>query len=238
MFWLIEILSTLIAPKHVEADEVIEPNACIVSTIEQIPAYDFENDQSFQKFVSPDSSLLDEQYVPPELVKLDKVGSGNIVVKNNDGKLRSEAASALAYLAAAFRKQFSKPVIVVSSYRSYWYQKNLLASYKDKFGAGRASTFSAKPWYSEHQLGLAVDLFNASTDGSDGYKDDFAWMRANAHTYGFTQSYQKGIAVDGYVVEPWHWRYVWVDLATYLWSNKMTLAEYVKFWRIRGNGVR
>ena len=55
-------------------------------------------------------------------------------------------------------------------------------------------------------------------------------MRAHAHEFGFTQSYQKGIDVDGYVVEPWHWRYVGVELAGYLWENKMTMSEYVKFW--------
>lgn len=232
MFWLFDILSKFIVAEKIAAVEPIKPTACISTTVEQKPAYDFESDLSFQKYVSPDSSLLDEQYVPPELVKLDKIGSGNIVVKGNDGKLRIQAASALADLAAAFNKQFSKPLVVVSSYRWYAYQKNLLAWYKEKYGAGRAQWFSAKPWHSEHQLGLAVDLFNASTAWQDGYKNDFEWMRANAHNYGFTQSYQKWIAIDGYVVEPRHWRYVGIDLATYLWLNKMTLAEYVKFWRI------
>lgn len=203
-----------------------------MSTVEQKPAYDFENDLSFQKYVSPNSSLLDEQYVPPELVDLEKIGWGNIVVQNNEGKLRREAASALADLAVAFNKQFSKPLVVVSSYRWYAYQKNLLAWYKEKYGVWRAQWFSAKPGHSEHQLGLAVDLFNASTDWQDWYKDDFAWMRAHAHEFGFTQSYQKWITIDGYVVEPRHWRYVGVDLATYLWGNKMTLSEYVRFWRV------
>ena len=229
MFWL-EVLSKFIIAQKVWAVEAEKPTACIVYNVKQRPLYDFDTDSSLYKFVAPFSSLQNEQYVPPELVRLETVGWGNIVVKNNDGKLRSEAASALAELAAAFNKQFSKPLVVVSSYRGYAYQKNLLAWYKEKYGAGRANTFSAKPGFSEHQLGLAVDLFNASTEWGDWYKDDFAWMRAHAHEFGFTQSYQKGIDVDGYVVEPWHWRYVGVELAGYLWENKMTMSEYVKFW--------
>ena len=55
-------------------------------------------------------------------------------------------------------------------------------------------------------------------------------MRAHAHEFGFTQSYQKGVDVDGYIIEPWHWRYVGKDLATYLWENKMTFSQYVRFW--------
>lgn len=232
MIWLFDLISKFIIAQKIAAVQPIEPTACIVSTVEQKTAYDFENDVSLHKYVSPYSSLLDEQYVPPEMVDLEKIGWGNIVVKNNEGKLRREAASALADLAAAFNKQFSKPLVVVSSYRGYVYQKNLLAWYKEKYGAGRAWAFSAKPGHSEHQLGLAIDVFNTSTDGSDGYSDYFAWMRMNAHNFWWTQSYQKGIAIDGYIVEPWHWRYVWVELATYLFDSKMTFSEYVRFWRV------
>ena len=232
MIWLFDMLSKFIIAQKVAAVQPIEPTACVVSTVEQKPAYDFENDISIHKYVSPYSSLLDEQYVPPEMVDLEKVGGWNIVVQNNEGKLRREASSALADLAAAFSKQFSKPLVVVSSYRGYAYQKKLLAWYKEKFGVWRAQWFSAKPWHSEHQLGLAIDVFNTTTDGSSWYWDYFTWLRMNAHTFWWTQSYQKGVDVDGYIVEPWHWRYVWVELATYLFNNKMTFSEYVRFWRV------
>ena len=68
------MLSKFIVAQKVAAVQPIEPTACIVSTVEHKPAYDFENDLSFQKYVSPDSSLLDEQYVPPEMVDLEKIG--------------------------------------------------------------------------------------------------------------------------------------------------------------------
>jgi hypothetical protein len=68
------ILSKFIVAEKVKAVEEVKPVACIVSVTEQKPAYDFENDLSFQKYVSPDSSLLDEQYVPPEMVRLESIG--------------------------------------------------------------------------------------------------------------------------------------------------------------------
>ncbi len=78
-----------------------------------------------------------------------------------------------------------------------------------------------------------MDVFSASSDADfrKGYGPYFEWMRMHAHEYGWTQSYQKGRAVDGYVVEPWHWRYVGVELASYLAKNKMTFSEYVGFRR-------
>jgi D-alanyl-D-alanine carboxypeptidase len=54
----------------------------------------------------------------------------------------------------------------------------------------------------------------------------YQWMAQNAHLYGFHNTYQKGIAIDGKMVEPWHWRYVGIALATHLYDSKQTLAEY------------
>ena len=93
-------------------------------------------------------------------------------------------------------------------------------------GKVKAETLSAKAGHSEHQLGLAIDVFTTAAGGG-GTQKYFAWMRANAYEFGWTQSYQKGRAIDGYIVEPWHWRYVGRDLASELWKEKMTLGEYV-----------
>jgi D-alanyl-D-alanine carboxypeptidase len=149
--------------------------------------------------------------------------------------LRREAVTALQDMAKDFFSVFGAPISIVSSYRSYWYQTHLFSSYREKYGEARARGFSAKPWYSEHQLWLAIDIFDLSSQQWWKKEKYFQRMRANAHTYGRTQSYQKWLAVDGYIVEPRHWRYVWVDLATYLRENKMTFGEYVRFrWIWRG----
>ncbi len=54
----------------------------------------------------------------------------------------------------------------------------------------------------------------------------YTWLDENAHLYGFANSYKKGRAIDGYEIEPWHWRYLGKDFATYLHEHDMTFAEY------------
>jgi D-alanyl-D-alanine carboxypeptidase len=51
-------------------------------------------------------------------------------------------------------------------------------------------------------------------------------MQENAHLYGFHNTYQKGMEVDGKMVEPRHRRYVGVELATHLHESGQTIAEY------------
>ncbi len=54
----------------------------------------------------------------------------------------------------------------------------------------------------------------------------FNWLNENAHTYGFHNTYQKGREIDGYEIEPWHWRYLGVPLATYLKDQDITFGEF------------
>jgi D-alanyl-D-alanine carboxypeptidase len=74
---------------------------------------------------------------------------------------------------------------------------------------------------------LAVDLWEASNEEKflAKYQTYYDWLVENAHLYGFHQSYQKGKAIDGYAIEPWHRRYLGVDLAKELWENGMTFSE-------------
>jgi len=111
----------------------------------------------------------------------------------------------------------NSPLRVLSSYRSFGTQAGLKASYSLTYGKGTANQFSADQGYSEHQLGSTVDFTTpenpeslAAFEASPG----FSWLKENAHEYGFILSYPKGNKFFTY--EPWHWRYVGVDLATRL----------------------
>lgn len=74
------------------------------------------------------------------------------------------------------------------------------------------ATLCAPPGYSEHQLGLAIDIFDATTEAEyyqdSKYRRYIAWLQAHAHEYGWHQSYQNGEYIDAYEIEPWHWRYL------------------------------
>lgn len=92
-------------------------------------------------------------------------------------------------MAEAFEKQFGEPLTVISGYRSAAYQERL-------WNLGKChDTLCAPPGYSEHQLGLAVDLFDTTNDNDPiarkKYRAHIAWMQKNGHFYGWHQSYQK-----------------------------------------------
>lgn len=75
-----------------------------------------------------------------------------------------------------------------------------------------SDTLCAPPGHSEHQLGLAVDLFDASTKAeylsNPTYVSYVDWLEENAYKYGYHMSYQNGVEIDQYEAEPWHWRYL------------------------------
>ena len=86
-----------------------------------------------------------------------------------------------------------------SGFRSYEYQTQLYQNYVNKDGKEAADTYSARPGYSEHQTGLAVDI-NADGVNSSG-QQVYAWLADNAWKYGFilrypedkTENYQDGL---------------------------------------------
>jgi D-alanyl-D-alanine carboxypeptidase len=106
---------------------------------------------------------------------------------------------------------------VISAYRSFDDQSILKSTYNVIYGSGTANQFSADQGYSEHQLGTTIDITTPDTgdnfdlfDGTEAYK----WLSDNAYRYGFILSYPKDNSY--YTYEPWHWRFVGVDLATRL----------------------
>lgn len=121
---------------------------------------------------------------------------------------------------------------VSTAYRSYNFQKGLFNQYVASDGVKRAETFSARPGYSEHQTGLALDLYDVAEGCA--LKKCFAetdagkWLVKHAADYGFIERYPDGSTdVTGYKWEPWHWRYVGVELAQYMRDQDMATLEEV-----------
>ena len=91
-----------------------------------------------------------------------------------------------------------------------------------------ADAFAARPDFSEHQTGLALDIitYGASGDNFDT-TDAFKWLQKNADKYGFILRYPKGKEdITGYSYESWHYRYVGLEIAAYLKEHDMTYDEY------------
>lgn len=181
-------------------------------------------DNSILRFVSRDVPLSEKWYIPTPLVS---ISGAYINQAGRSSQLRKDARDALWELGKAFQGEFGTPLVVISGYRSAAYQQRL-------WDLGRCTdSLCAPPGYSEHQLGLAVDVFDATTEddflANGRYRKYVSWFQSNAHLYGWTQSYQKWETIDGYEVEPWHWRYIWVDMATRLKNLGWTYTEYVRF---------
>ncbi|MGT2666356.1 LD-carboxypeptidase LdcB/DacB [Streptococcus rifensis] len=112
-----------------------------------------------------------------------------------------------------------------SGFRSYETQAQLYQDYVARDGQAAADRYSARPGYSEHQMGLAFDLTDAAGNLLEEPQAS-AWLRDNAHHYGFVVRYLPGKeSVTGYMPESWHVRYIGQE-ATDIYQSGLTLEEY------------
>lgn len=123
-------------------------------------------------------------------------------------------------------------IMDTSPYRSYSRQESIYNRYVDIYGVKATDEMSARPGFSEHQTGLATDVIEIGGSMDDfGYSDEFEWMKNNAHKYGFILRYPKDKEhLTGYIYEPWHYRYVGVDVATYIYENDIVFEEYYAYF--------
>lgn len=115
-----------------------------------------------------------------------------------------------------------------SGFRSYNTQSSLYNNYVKRDGKTAADTYSARAGHSEHQTGLAADI--NSLEQSFINTKEGKWLNDNCYKYGFIIRYPKGKeSITGYMYEPWHIRYVGVDIATILYNNGnwLSLEEYL-----------
>ena len=163
---------------------------------------------------------LEEDFIPDNLVSIDS--------KYGRGEIKEEAYQAFLELYEEASKEDLHPYIS-SPYRSYNRQNQLYTNYSNKDGINKADTYSARPGYSEHQTGLAMDLGTSNNTNINDFENskEFEWMQKNAHKYGFILRYPKGKEyITGYMYEPWHYRYVGVEAATYIYEHNITYEEY------------
>ena len=136
-------------------------------------------------------------------------------------------------------KKDNVTLAICSPYRDMKYQEKLFQrkivrymqsgmSYLDAFQ--KASETVTVPGASEHQIGLALDIVsNTYTSLDEGFGKTAAgkWLEENSYRYGFILRYPKDKEyVTGISYEPWHYRYVGVEAATYIMKNQITLEEF------------
>jgi D-alanyl-D-alanine carboxypeptidase len=178
---------------------------------------------------------LDPAYVPGDLVRLGNYLPGRVTLP--DMLLRQPAAQALGKMVKAMLADGLAPT-VLSSYRSYFDQAVAHNRWVVSDPAN-ADEVSALPGHSEHQLGMAVDfgspempaLTGSTTDPFSTLFDQTGegrWLARHAYEYGFSMSSPPGAeSITGLAYEPWHYRFVGVDMAAYLHASGYYLDEYL-----------
>ena len=200
-----------------QIQENIDDISGTVGTLQKLSQTDKELLQKYSRVY-----FLSDNYVPLSLQDIDSK------FLFDDTKTLQFHTQALSFLNKMLIRASRANVDfkIVSAYRSFGTQSTLKSSYLVLYGSG-ANQFSADQGYSEHQLGTAVDItilgltppLSVGFDGTPG----FAWLEDNAYKYGFVPSYPKGN--NFYVYEPWHWRFVGVELATKLHNDGINFSD-------------
>ncbi|MCL1838805.1 MAG: M15 family metallopeptidase, partial [Propionibacteriaceae bacterium] len=145
--------------------------------------------------------------------------------------LTAETQAALNKLVAAAKKDGIN-IKVRSGYRSYAEQAAILKRKIVEYGNEElARRYNAEAGKSEHQTGLAVDLWDGKVWGT-GISDTKLgkWLWQHSREYGFILRYPPGKEkITGYAYEPWHFRYIGVeDSLNFKPNSTQTLEEYLQ----------
>lgn len=175
----------------------------------------FSNDMLVNKY-----RYLSADFVPEKLVSISDEYTGGEEFRAN-----KTAVNALQQMFES-AKLDGLEMLVNSAYRSYEDQVEITEFYRKWYGDNYVNNYVARPGFSEHQTGLAFDIGSTSENvfvNSDEYK----WMQENAYKYGFIMRfYKKTETITGFKSEPWHYRYVGKEIASYIHEHNITYEEY------------
>ncbi len=151
----------------------------------------------------------------------------------NPGDLLSECASAFSQMKDAASSN-GLSIWNASGFRSYELQSSLYTRYSNRDGKEAADRYSARPGHSEHQTGLAIDLNEITSSFANTAEGK--WVEENCWRYGFILRYPKDKeAQTGYMYEPWHIRYVGVEVAEKIYNSGLCLEEYFGITSVYGD---
>lgn len=167
---------------------------------------------------------LSKDYKPKELVIPDILFTSDI--SREEKHVDKRIVEDLENLINSARKE---GIILLgnSGYRSYETQNKIYKKRVKSEGEEMAEAYVAKPGFSEHQTGLAIDITNEENFLTQGSREAI-WLEENCHKFGFIIRYPYGKEdITGIAYEPWHIRYVGKEAAKYIYENNITLEEYL-----------
>lgn len=193
-------------------------------------------------------NLLSSAYEPDIARKEDGVNFEPIY----GTKWQPFAAEAKPYLDAMLKAMYDEGFepYIASSYRTYSRQKELFDGKASQFcldlgittdytapeyqlAVEAAKKVTAEPGASEHQLGLAADIFDTvryKVKYSDFDEDFKNWLEEHCVEYGFIQRYPSKKCLKTGWDEPWHYRYVGIEVAKFIKENDLCYEEFYQHY--------
>jgi D-alanyl-D-alanine carboxypeptidase len=198
------------------------PQAVNVPTFDK-SAHSIDDPSSMWVIVDKKRPLNPVNYTPPDLVPVP-------VAHIWEPLMRREASDAVVAMFAAFEAETGLRMQSQSAYRSYDTQVEVYNQDVASNGQAFADTSTARPGTSEHQTGLAMDISAlpsiCSLAACFGTTSQGQWLVAHAWRFGFLLRYPADkVAVTGYAYEPWHFRYIGIELATQMHATGVTTLE-------------
>ena len=172
--------------------------------------------------VSVDESLLlvnnkykiSENYIPQTTFHQERDVEMNICAKESFDELSK-----------ALFEETGETLFISSAYRDFEKQKEIKAEEGET---------AQNPGCSEHQTGLALDVFVKNFAGESFIKSPSGqFVNKNCGDYGFIIRYPFfGEKKTGIPYEPWHLRYVGFPHSKIINESKMTFEDYIDFFKI------
>ncbi len=212
--------------RNEDFEDQIEAISGTVGILDKLSKTDEELLQKYSR-----TYFLNENFVP---LKISKIDERYVLPGRKDQYFHGDAVEFLTDMLDEAAED-GHDIKILSAYRSFDEQQALKGQYTQVYGSG-SNAFSADQGYSEHQLGTTVDLSDVTTGGTYptfAQTEAYAWLLKNAYRFGFILSYPEDNGF--YIFEPWHWRFVGVDLAKdlnrenaefYNWDQR-TIDEYL-----------
>ena len=222
-----------------------------------LPQYTIVNaDNLLSSAYEPDIAYKPEYDSDGNVVKDE---DGNIVYTENFDPIYGTKWQAFAIIGKPYLDQMLQDMeaagftpYIASSYRTYSYQNQLFntkatgiymemgydakdwASDEYQAAVDEAKKYTAVAGASEHQLGLAVDIYDRQRQRLSSYEDmdeEFrTWLEEHCAEYGFIQRYPTKKCLRTGWDEPWHYRYVGVEVAKFIQEQGICYEEFYKHY--------
>ncbi|MBY3618978.1 M15 family metallopeptidase [Acinetobacter sp. CUI P1] len=137
---------------------------------------------------------------------------------DNSIRLSESVAHTFNKMIKAAEKDGVNHFLISSGYRDFEEQEQL---YEEK-----GSDYALPAQYSEHNLGLSLDIGSSQAEMSKAAEGK--WLEKNAWKYGFILRYPKDkTEITGIKYEPWHFRYVGLPHSAIIHEKGIVLEQYL-----------